>query len=312
MHPLEQIGAELLAWRAGRGESPQTLLCVRNNLRLFQRWLREHYGVETADRLARRHVQAYQTHLVARRTRKGMPMRPGSVNNRIKAVRSLFAFMKLRGYHPADLRLDIGYVKEPNILPTSVLDHAQVRRLLHGIATTTPEGWRDRAIIELLYSSGVRAGELLQLTLDDVDLENGMIKVHGKGNKERMAPIGRTARRCLENYIRAVRPFRPGSQAQRAVFLNRLGRPLNWYLLNKIVHTHAAGIDVRVTCHTFRRSCTTELIRNDANLYHVKELLGHSSLETLQPYTKLTIADLRKTHAKCHPRERDELAERGG
>jgi integrase/recombinase XerD len=311
MRTLEQIDAELLAWRTARGESPRTLVGVRNALARFRRWLRERYGVETAERLARRHVHAYQTHLTTYRTRKGLPMKPGSINNRIKAVRSLFGFMKLRGYHPADLRLDIGYVKEPKVLPTSVLDHAQVRRVLRGVATTTPEGWRDRAVLELLYTSGVRAGELLRLTLDDIDLDNGMIKVLGKGGKERMAPLGRTARRYLENYIRAVRPFRPGSQIERAVFLNRLGRPMNWYLLNKIVHLHAGDLGVRVTCHTFRRSCTTELIRNDANLYHVKDMLGHESIDALKPYIKLTIADLRKTHAKCHPRERDELAERG-
>ena len=305
MHTLEQIGTELLAWRAARGESPRTLATVRNSLKLFGRWLLAHYGVDTADRLARRHVHAYQTHLAAHLTRKGLPMKPGSVNNRIKAVRSLFGFMKLRGYHPADLRLDIGYVKEPSTLPTSVLDHAQVRRLLRGIATTTPEGWRDRAILELLYSSGVRSGELVRLTLDDIDLENGMLKVHGKGGKERMVPIGRTARRYLENYIRAVRPFRPGSQAERAVFLNRIGRPLSWQNLNVIVHSHADGLEQRVTSHTFRRSCTTELIRNDANLYHVKDMLGHESIDTLKPYIKLTIADLLKTHAKCHPREHD-------
>jgi len=312
MRTLEQIGAELLAWRAARGESPRTLFSVHSCLRLFRRWLVEHYGVETAERLARRHVQAYQTHLAARRTRKGLPMKPGSINNRIKAVRSLFAFMKLRGYHPADLCLDIGYVKEPKILPTSVLDHAEIRKRLGRIDTTSPLGYRDRTILELLYSSGIRRGELFGLDLGDVDLDNAAIRVMGKGRKERVAPVGRTALRYLQGYIKAIRPFWKGQNRSSRLFLTKYGEPFGRNALVWLINHHFSGASVRVTPHTFRRSCTTELVRGNANLYHVKELLGHASLASLTPYTKLTINDLRKTHAKCHPRERDELAERGG
>ena len=140
------------------------------------------------------------------------------------------------------------------------------------------------------------------LTVHDVDLKNGILKVHGKGDKERLVPIGKTSGRYLESYIKAVRPFWLINAATDRLFLNSRGQPLGENGLRYIVNCCFADSPVRVTPHTFRRSCTTELVRADANLYHVKELLGHENLESLAPYTKLTINDLRKTHAKCHPR----------
>jgi site-specific recombinase XerD len=114
--------------------------------------------------------------------------------------------------------------------------------------------------------------------------------------------------RHLESYIKAVRPFLVREATEPAVFLDRSGKRLPYHTLRRIIqrHTQACDVEVAVTAHTFRRSCTTEMIRGGANLYHVKELLGHESLETVKHYTKLTIEDLRKTHQKCHPREKNE------
>ena len=287
------------------------MVALKANLRTFLCWLSIHHGVRTADGLRRKHMHAYQTHLSAYRTAAGTPLKPGSINNRVKAVRSFAAFLKDRGYLAADLKEELLYVKEPEMLPTNVLEHARIRKLLRAIDTTGPAGCRDRTILELLYSTGIRAGELIGLTLDALDLRNATLRVRGKGNKERMVPVGATALRYLESYIKAIRPFGPGSRTTGALFLNRLGKPLKWQSLNRIVHKHCAAIDPRITAHTFRRSCTTELVRNNANLYHVKDLLGHESMDTLRPYTKLTILDLKKTHAKCHPREKDEKRRRG-
>ena len=120
-------------------------------------------------------------------------------------------------------------------------------------------------------------------------------------------PVGVTAVRWLTTYIRAIRPFNPGHRTYRHVFLTRRGVPMDRRSVQDFIpkYAAAAGVPRRVTPHAFRRSCTTELIREGANVYHVKDLLGHSDLRTLAPYTRLTINDLKKTHAKCHPRERD-------
>jgi integrase/recombinase XerD len=116
-----------------------------------------------------------------------------------------------------------------------------------------------------------------------------------------------SAARYLETYIRVIRPHFLHDAAETALFLNGPGNRLPYHTLRRLIHAYseAAGLDITVTPHTFRRSCTTELLRSGANMYHVKELLGHESLETLKHYAKLTITDLKRTHRRCHPMERD-------
>jgi len=193
------------------------------------------------------------------------------------------------------------------MLPTSVLKHEQVKKIITSIDLNSSEGIRNRALIELMYSSGVRVGEIVRIRVEDIDLNGRVMKVFGKGNKERMVPLGKTATDVLEEYISGARNFL-NSNNLKNLFVNSSGNPLTIHRIQKIVSDLAenGGItDIRVTPHTFRRSCATEMIRNNANIYHVKDLLGHESLSTLKHYTKLTINDLKETHAKFHPREKD-------
>jgi site-specific recombinase XerD len=201
-------------------------------------------------------------------------------------------------------------VKEPVFLPGSVMTHEQARRLLAAVPTDTPEGYRLRAMLEVLYSSGLRIAELLGLDLGDVDFGHATAKVLGKGRKERIVPIGRTALQYLQGYIRAVRPLAAGTSDEKAIFVDGDGKRFPYYTFLRLLHATArrVGIKVNVTPHTFRRSCATELLRGGANMYHVKELLGHESLETLKHYARLTIQDLKKEHERCHPREREASA----
>jgi site-specific recombinase XerD len=163
-------------------------------------------------------------------------------------------------------------------------------------------------MLELLYTSGIRAAELLGLNVSDVDLRQGTALVMGKGRKQRVVPIGKTARRFLEGYLAAVRPHLARNPAERALFLDERGRRYPYHRLRRFMRVCAdrARLEGQVTPHTFRRSCTTEMLRAGAGMYHLKELLGHESLDTLQHYARLTIVDLKKTHQMCHPRERDE------
>jgi integrase/recombinase XerC len=176
------------------------------------------------------------------------------------------------------------------------------------VATDTAEGYRNRALLELLYSSGIRAAELLGLDLADLDFAGRTAMVMGKGRKQRVVPFGSTAARFLETYIKAIRPHFLSDASQSALFLDNAGRRLPYHSLRRIVHacSEGSGLDINVTPHTLRRSCTTELLRSGANMYHVKELLGHESLDTLKHYARLTITDLKRTHQRCHPRERDQ------
>ncbi len=292
--------------RANRNYSINTLNGDRWTIKTFLTYIGVTYQVHTADQLRKDHVVAYQNHLLHKQTPKGMPLKPRAINHQLIPIRLYLRYLKTHGYITQSLDQAILSMKEPKLLPRSILTHAQVKRLLRKIDTTTVQGIRNRAILELLYSSGIRSGELVILTLDDVDLANGRLKVFGKGQKERVVPIGKTAIRYLQSYIRGVRPFILGSQHTRHIFLSRLGKPYSQKSLQVMVRKYAAAqFDMYVSPHTFRRSCTTELVKANANIYHVKEMLGHSSLDTLKPYINLAINDLRKTHAKCHPRERD-------
>jgi site-specific recombinase XerD len=182
-----------------------------------------------------------------------------------------------------------------------------MQALLQKTDTSTVDGFQLRAMEEFLYSSGVRVAELLSLDLESVDLTARTARVMGKGSKERMVPFGLTAARFLEIYLAGIRPLRLHDPHEAAVWLDRRGKrmPYPTFRRNLIATVDALGLDQKVRPHTFRRSCTTVLIRGGANIWHVKDLLGHERLETLDAYIRLEIGDLRKTHASCHPREQD-------
>lgn len=307
MKPLNDWLADYLAHAHALGKSPVHLRVARFQTLVFLRWLGDAHRVTTADRLRREHLDAWTKHLVARRTAKGLPLKPASVNKQIESARGLLRWLAVRGLVPAALVDALAYVQEPQLLPTGILPHVLIKKLVGKIDATHPEGIRDRAILELLYSSGVRAAELLGLDVADVDLDHATALVMGKGRKQRVVPVGKTALRLVTNYLRGVRPFFSKNAAERALWLTHDGRRVSYAMLVRRLHVHAdrLALPVAVTPHTFRRSCTTELIRGGANLWHVKELLGHEDLDTLQHYARLTIDDLKKTHAKCHPRERE-------
>lgn len=302
-HHLE----DLISHRKSLNYSKKTLISDRSNGRLFLKFLFGNFQIATADKLRNAHLKAYQKHLTTLINKKGLPIKAVSMNGRIKTLLVFLHYMRKEGLIPSDLPNHISYVKEPKLLPGSILTHTQVKKLLRAINTSTLKGKRDQAMIELFYSTGVRVNEMILLKIEDIELENAVMKVFGKGKKERIVPIGKSALRHLQTYLLAVRPFLKGAATSRMLFLNVYGQPIRAYSIRHMIKEHAkkAKLDINVTCHTFRRSCATEMIRGNANIYHVKELLGHESIETLRPYTQLTIFDLKKTHAKCHPREKD-------
>jgi len=299
---------EYIALLRARNYSPATLDKITASVTPFLLWLRGVHEVETPELLRLEHLEAWQRRLANRRTRKGMPLKPSTINVRIVSVRGYLRHLAGRGFVLKTLLDALEPVKLPRRLPESVLDHAQVKKLIKRIDTSNPIGYRNRALLELLYTSGLRAKEILSLDTGDIDFRQHTALVHGKGGKDRIVPIGRTALRVLESYIVAVRPFLVPAPGERALFLTKQGGRCGYHIIKNWLNRYTTGLDldVRVTSHTFRRSCATEMIRAGANIYHVKELLGHESLDTLRHYTRLTINDLKATHQKCHPREKDE------
>lgn len=304
---LMELLPDYLEHMKARRASYYTVRITRYGNLDFLKWLREDQGVVSGDALRRAHLESFQKYLAERATTKGRLRHPKTTNRQISVVKGFLRYLGHHGYVASSLEMGIEYVKEPKVLPGSVLSHDQARRLLESVAMDTPAGHRDRTMLELLYTSGIRAGELLGLDVGSVTFSSGTARVMGKGEKERIVPIGKTALALLENYVKGVRPFLVREPGEQALFLNGQGKRFVYFVLLKLVHAHArkAGLTVNVTPHTFRRSCTTELLRGGAGMYHVKELLGHESLDTLKHYAKLTINDLKQEHQRCHPREKD-------
>ena len=307
MITLEQHIEDLIEHLKSLNYSKYTLKTLRNNLKLFTKYLEDNFNVTTPSELKISHLRARHRHLCQRKTCRGLPLKVRTLNKHIEGLRVFLNYLEENGYIISKLRSSVQYVKEPYFLPSTIMEHKQAKKFLGSIDTSTPTGYRDRTMFELLYTTGIRAGEFAGIDLKDVDLARHTAIVTGKGRKQRVVPIGKTALRYLETYIKAIRCFLLKDPVQEALFLNFDGGRLQAQTLAILAHRYSekAKLNINLTPHVFRRSCATELIREGANMYHVKELLGHESLDTLKHYVKLTINDLKKTHAKCHPREKD-------
>lgn len=306
MKPLKAHLQDYLGWRRSLNLSAETIAKNTYSIRPFLTWLETVHQVTTPECIHKDHLYQWQKHIAGMTNKDGHPLKPGTVNTYNEGIKGFLTWLSDNGHVRKNYPDLIRYVKKPITLPGSILPHAKMRKMLSRIPTNDLMGYRDRAMLELLYSSGVRAAELLGLNTFDVDFKHKTMMITGKGNKQRVVPIGKTAIRHLETYLKAIRPYLLQDRGEAALFLNPKGGRLKYRAFLQCVHGHAGRLGYDdVSPHTFRRSCTTELIRGGANMYHVKELLGHESLDTLKHYTKLTINDLKKTHAKCHPRERD-------
>jgi integrase/recombinase XerD len=271
----------------------------------FIRYLNTNYGVIYPNELKKDYFTQWCKHLSTYKTDKGYPLKATALNRWIAGVKCFIRYMSENGYILKSYIEEIRYVKAPKLLPEGALDYSRVRKILSKINCSTKYGYRDRSIVELLYSTAIRADELLKLNISDIDFKNRTLRVMGKGAKERVVPIGKTAFRCLETYVKAIRPFMLKKGNIEALFINYRGDRYRYQSLLKMtkIYSEAAKSEFNVTPHTFRRSCATEMLRNGANIYYIKELLGHENLDSLKHYTKLTITDLKKAHARYHPRE---------
>ncbi|MGE5175494.1 MAG: site-specific tyrosine recombinase XerD [Hyphomicrobiales bacterium] len=226
-----------------------------------------------------------------------------TVARKIASLRAFHEFLRRRGLAGDNPALPVRPPRRPRPLP-DVLSPEQVASLLRAPRGETPLAVRDRAMLELAYATGLRASELVHLTLEEVDRDEGLVRCTGKRQRERIVPFGRKAAAALDRYLEASRPLLTTDRSERAVFVTRLGRPFSrmgyWKLLQG--HARAAGIAQSISPHTLRHSCATHLLEGGCDLRVVQEFLGHRSIETTQIYTHLDRAYLRQVHAKFHPR----------
>lgn len=224
------------------------------------------------------------------------------------SVRGLHRFMVLEGIRSDDPTATLRSPKLPMRLPKA-LSQEQVLQLLSASGPepddeqVDPIGLRDRAILELMYSSGARVSEIVALDLDEIG-DDGLLRVRGKGSKERIVPIGSYANRSLQAYLIRTRPTLAALKGERALFLNTRGGRLSRQSIWEIIDRAGKEIGLEVSPHTLRHSFATHLIEGGADVRVVQELLGHSSVATTQIYTLITVDTLREVYAQAHPRAR--------
>jgi integrase/recombinase XerD len=299
--PLEV--EELLMWlTTERGRAANTIAAYRRDLTGYTAWLAAHgssiatVGPGDLDRFVGE--------------RRGGGAAPASVARQLAAIRMLHRFLVTEGGRADDPTADIDGVKVPAGIPKPLTED-EVAALLAAPLGDDPVARRDRALLELLYATGARISEMSGLDLDDVDREGGLVRLYGKGSKERIVPFGRLAGTALDAWLDAGgRPrLEPERWARRgdssAVFLNsrgaRLGRQVGWAIVKR--HGRAAGIaEARLSPHVLRHSCATHLLDHGADLRIVQELLGHASISTTQVYTKVSQERLWDVYRSAHPR----------
>jgi integrase/recombinase XerD len=234
---------------------------------------------------------------------KDLGLAPASIARNVSSLRTYFRFLLAENLVVADPSDRIDPPKAWKTLP-DVLSVEEVARLLEAPDLARPLAWRDRAMLEFAYASGVRVSELTGLRVRDLHLDEAFASVVGKGSKERLVPIGRRAIGTLSIYLRETRPRLDRGEGQGRVFLNARGRPLTRMGVWKILRSHVegAGIEKHVSPHTLRHSFATHLLEGGADLVAVQEMLGHADISTTQVYTHVDRNYLAQTHRSHHPR----------
>ncbi|MCX6339724.1 MAG: site-specific tyrosine recombinase XerD [Candidatus Aureabacteria bacterium] len=279
-----------------RGLSPHTLDAYRRDLARFIKFLNAR-GVKSLDDATRDAIGAY---FMAEKSRG---ISSTSLSRNLAAIKVFFRFLASNRFVRSDITDVIESPKIWKHLP-EVMSIAEVEQLLNSPRPATHYGRRDRALLELMYATGVRVSEAANLKVADVNLEVGYIRCMGKGSKERIIPLGRMARKALDSYLKLTRPHFLRLRASEALLLTRQGKPFTRQGLWKIIKGYAkrAKLQKRITPHTLRHSFATHLLSGGADLRVIQEMLGHADISTTQTYTHVDKDRLKSIHKKFHPR----------
>lgn len=279
-----------------RGLSENTLQAYSRDLRKFFFFLKRR-GIQQPGGVRRNDIVEYLGWLLDGGSAHS------SMARALSTVKSFFRFMIQEGYLQANPTDNIESPRLARRLP-QVLSVQEVEKLLERPNPVTTRGIRDRAMLELMYATGLRVSELLALQLDDINLSAGYVRCLGKGRKERIVPINKTSVFWVERYLGRARNQLVNGTSERTLFVNAKGKRLTrqgfWKILCK--YSQEAGIEKEITPHTLRHSFATHLLENGADLRAVQEMLGHADISTTQIYTHLTKSRLREVYRRSHPR----------
>ncbi len=298
MTSTESALSEYLQWLiVEKGRSPATIEAYRRDINALRTWM-SHEHLEL-DSFGEGHFETYVGQL------RASDRAESSVSRAISSLRGWFGFLVEEGVLVADPSARVRSARHTRTLPKP-LDEALVIRILDSIVDASPAGLRDRALLELLYGTGVRVSEAVGIGLEDLDFDEELILVTGKGSKQRLVPIGNSLRRALETYLgTGGRSEFANAKRSSALFLNARGGRLSRQGVDLIVNRRALLAGVRreqVSAHVFRHSCATHMLAHGADIRVVQELLGHASIATTQLYTAVSVSSLRREYLNAHPR----------
>jgi integrase/recombinase XerD len=279
-----------------KGVSRNTLEAYARDLQGYAHFLRER-GITSPEASSGEDAIGFFRHLRG----KGL-----SARTQARILSTMRGFHKFLVEEGAAEENPLRRLRTPKLTPKlpAVLSTVEVKKLLQQPDPQQPFGIRDRAMLELLYATGLRVSELIHLSLNEVNLEAGYVRTRGKGSKERIVPLGGAARRALQDYLRGPRSVMARTSVQAILFLGRGGRGMTrqgfWKILRK--HAREAGIAKHITPHTLRHSFATHLLEGGADLRSVQSMLGHVDIATTQVYTHVSREHLKQLHRKYHPR----------
>ena len=305
-HDLAAQMLRYLQWLADRAYSDSTIYGRRLHLARFLAWCRER-DLRHPSELTRSVLELYQRHLAHVEKEDGSPLSLQTQENYLVAVRGLCRWLarsKLVLYDPsAELMLP----RLSDRIPRSILTSEEVERVLNTPPTSTPLGVRDRAMLETLYSTGMRRAELARLAIPDVDVERGTVLIReGKYRKDRVVPIGERALMWTARYLDEVRPEYVVPPDEGFVFLTRHGKGFvpngGSELVTRVVK--ASGVGKQASAHSFRHTMATVMLEGGADIRYIQQMLGHSSLTTTEVYTRVSIRALKEVHDRTHPSAR--------
>jgi integrase/recombinase XerD len=301
---------EFIDWTAARQYSAMTVKARRIEVGYFIDWC-EQRSIVRPDEVTRAILERYRQHVfLYRRKTDGAPLSHQTQGKRLISVRAFFQWMARQHhllYNPAS---ELELPRQQQRLPRHILSVAEVEQVLNACDTTDPLGLRDRAMLEALYSTGMRRAELTSLRADDVDLARGTVFIRqGKGGKDRVVPIGERACRWIEKYLYQVRSELVDVDDDGTLFLAKHGEGMQAKQLSVIVRQAIAEARLErfadthpnAACHLLRHACATHMLENGADIRYIQALLGHADLSTTEVYTRVSIMQLKAVHERTHP-----------
>jgi len=307
--PIEHNGlypymARFIEWGESIAQvSPDTTRRRDSALRRFIEWCDER-GIHDPREITKPMLERYQRHLYYYRKRDGQPLSIGSQNVTLSPLKTFFRWLTRENYLVSNPASEMTLPRKPRALPRHILHLEEIEQLLAQPDLATPSGLRDRAIMEVLYATGMRRMELCHLSIYEIDVRRCLVFIRqGKGRKDRVVPLGTRALAWVRKYLDEARPQLTPAQDDGTLFLTDYGAAFTpgWLGLYIKRYFTAAGLNVKGSCHLFRHACATHMLENGADIRFIQALLGHEDLDTTEIYTRVSIEKLKEIHTATHP-----------